>query len=360
MSNVELIEAGDLGASERALWRSLRQSQESLSSPYFSDHWIKEVALVRDDVKIAVLLQGNGRITGFLPFQQLQNGIALPVGGALNDYHGVIAKSDFRADFEQIMKQINVKRFDFSSIPATQKCLSPYAWIDQHSHIIDISNGLNAYLQQRKQKSSARNYRAKKRERKLVREIGELRLEIGSKDQRVFDTLLHWKRNQYAQTNTPDVFAGKWTRNLVQNLFERSKTDEFGAILFALYAKDKLIACNYCLGEKDVLHSWFIAYNHEFAKYSPGLVLFEKMIEHLADTHIREIDLGTGNYRFKTSLANNSRLVSSGFVGSSRFASLIPNYEYRFRKWAELMPLGSLSELPGKAMRRIDLHRGLA
>jgi len=84
------------------------------------------------------------------------------------------------------------------------------------------------------------------------------------------------------------------------------------------------------------------------------------MIEHLADTHIREIDLGTGNYRFKTSLANNSRLVSSGFVGSSRFASLIPNYEYRFRKWAELMPLGSLSELPGKAMRRIDLHRGLA
>jgi CelD/BcsL family acetyltransferase involved in cellulose biosynthesis len=360
MSKVELIEAGDLGASECALWRSLRHGQKDLCSPYFSDHWVKQVALVRDDVKIATLLQDNGRVAGFLPFQQLRSGIALPVGGALNDYHGVIAKSDYHANFQQIMKQVNVRRFDFFHIPTSQKCFSPYSWVKYNSHIIDLSDGLQAYLLQRKNSGSAANYRARKRDRKLTRELGELRLEVGSKDQKVFDKLLNWKRNQYARTSTPDVFARKWTRNLVQNLFDRDKTDGFGGVLFALYAKDKLIASNYCLGDKDVLHSWFIAYNPDFAKYSPGLVLFEKMIEYLADTHIREIDLGTGNYRFKTSLANRSRLVNAGFVGNNRVNSLIPNYEYRLRKWAEAMPLGNLSDFPGKAMRRIDLRRGLA
>ncbi|MBL1431587.1 MAG: GNAT family N-acetyltransferase [Robiginitomaculum sp.] len=360
MSKVELIKVDELGVSERALWRSLRQGQESLSSPYFSDAWVTQIARVRNDVKVAVLLQDNGRIAGFLPYQQLQTGIALPVGGALSDYHGMIANSDYRVDFQQVMQQINVKRFDFSYIPKAQACFSSYAWVEQRSHIIDISSGLDVYLQQRKQRGSSANYRAKKRARKLVKDFGELRLEAHSKDQKVFDQLLRWKRNQYKKTRNPDVFASKWTRDLVQNLFEKGKSGEFGGALFALYAGDKLIAANYCLGEGDVLHSWFIAYNPEFAKYSPGLVLFEKMIEHLAETHIREIDLGTGNYRFKTSLANKGRMVNAGFVGNSAIVALIPSYKYQLRKWAELMPLGSLSELPGKAMRRIDLRRGLA
>ncbi|MCF6291947.1 MAG: GNAT family N-acetyltransferase [Robiginitomaculum sp.] len=360
MSKAELISVDELGTSERDLWRSLRQGQEVLCSPYFSDHWVKQVALVRNDVKVAVLLQDNGRIAGFLPYQQLQTGLALPVGGALSDYHGIIANSDYRVDFQQIMQQINVKRFDFSYIPKTQACFSSYAWVEQRSHIIDISNGWDAYLQQRKQRGSSANYRAEKRVRKLVKDFGELRLKTHSKDQKVFDQLLNWKRSQYRKTRNPDVFASNWTRDLVQNLFENGKSGEFGGVLFALYAGDQLIAANYCLGESDVLHSWFIAYSPEFAKYSPGLVLFEKMIEHLAETNIREIDLGTGNYRFKTSLANKSRMVNAGFVGNSALAALIPSYGYRLRKWAEIMPLGSLSQLPGKAMRRIDLHRGLA
>jgi hypothetical protein len=48
-----------------------------------------------------------------------------------------------------------------------------------------------------------------------------------------------------------------------------------------------------------------------------------------------------------------------GFVGVPSAASLLREAAYGVRRAAEALPLGAVSALPGKAMRRIDLIRGL-
>jgi CelD/BcsL family acetyltransferase involved in cellulose biosynthesis len=71
------------------------------------------------------------------------------------------------------------------------------------------------------------------------------------------------------------------------------------------------------------------------------------------------LDLGAGDYRFKRELANVITPVSHGFIGAASPAALVRQAAYALRQAAESLPLGPVSELPGKAMRRLDLIRGL-
>ena len=48
-----------------------------------------------------------------------------------------------------------------------------------------------------------------------------------------------------------------------------------------------------------------------------------------------------------------------GFLGSPSPCHLVRHAAYGVRSMAEALPLGRMSELPGKAMRRLDLLRGL-
>ena len=51
--------------------------------------------------------------------------------------------------------------------------------------------------------------------------------------------------------------------------------------------------------------------------------------------------------------------MAHGFIGRPSPQTLVRSAEYGVRAAAENLPLGALSHLPGKAMRRMDLWRGL-
>jgi CelD/BcsL family acetyltransferase involved in cellulose biosynthesis len=74
---------------------------------------------------------------------------------------------------------------------------------------------------------------------------------------------------------------------------------------------------------------------------------------------MRELDLGPGDYRFKLQLANRTRALAHGFVGGPSPSTLVRSIQYGLRNAAEALPLGRVSALPGKAMRRLDLLAGL-
>ncbi|PHR54478.1 MAG: hypothetical protein COA47_15460 [Robiginitomaculum sp.] len=360
MGKTELINARHLGQGEKQLWTDLRSASSDLSSPYFSPEWTAHVAKVRKDIQVAVLHDDNQKITGFLPLQRPKGRVALPVGGALNDYHGIIAAPGLDIDLRLAMRDCKVGRFDFSHVPASQQIFERHAHINHGSHVIDLSNGLETYRQSRLDNGSSETKRARKRKRKLDRDIGPVRIETYSQDTEAFAQLMCWKRAQYKNTCIPDVFAHRWTRDLVQNLFEAGGPGKFGGALFLLYAGDQMVAANFCLADGDILHAWFVAHDRKFARYSPGQILFESMIDTFADSHIREIDLGAGDYRFKTSLASFRRPMNAGFVAGCPVSAMVRAAEYKTRNWIEGLQLGRASLLPGKAMRRFDTYRGLA
>jgi CelD/BcsL family acetyltransferase involved in cellulose biosynthesis len=72
------------------------------------------------------------------------------------------------------------------------------------------------------------------------------------------------------------------------------------------------------------------------------------------------LDLGLGDYRFKRELSNVQRDVAHGFVGVPSPAAAVRGAAYGLRRAAESLPLGAVSTLPGRAMRRVDIMRGLS
>ena len=74
-----------------------------------------------------------------------------------------------------------------------------------------------------------------------------------------------------------------------------------------------------------------------------------------------ELDLGPGDYAFKESLANDSRPDRRGLhrrAGAS--PPRIKAAQFQIRALVESLPVGRARQWPAKAMRRLDIARGLA
>ena len=173
-----------------------------------------------------------------------------------------------------------------------------------------------------------------------------------------FEQLFEWKRAQYRDTGQTDIFAAGWPMKLMRDLFARREAD-FGGVLFTLHMQGRLAAAHFHLRGTQTIHAWMIAHDCDFERYSPGLLLFQDILRWMDDTPYQRLDLGHGDYRFKRELATGVQTVAHGFVGVPSPASFVRSAAYQVRAMAEALPLGRVSELPGKAMRRMDQWRGL-
>src|SRR6266478_2919374 len=90
-----------------------------------------------------------------------------------------------------------------------------------------------------------------------------------------------------------------------------------------IYTGDKLLAGHLGMRSRTVWHYWFPAYDSQFAKYSPGLLLLLKMAEHAPQIGLRTIDLGTGLTLYKRRLMNASISVAEGSVERPSWLSFL-------------------------------------
>ena len=348
-----------LDAQEIATWRGL-QDETGRDSPFLSPDWALACAAVdgpdRRRARVAII-QDRGRAVGFLP-ARVSRFAAMPVGAPMCDYQAWVAEPGVQIDPRALVRALCVGRFDFAAAPAELSALQPFMRGAAQTHVVDLSQGYEAYAAARRAAGRDILQDTAKKRRKLEREHGAV-VFAASRAPEDFDALIDWKRTQYKTTGQTDIFEAGWTGALLRRLFERPDP-AFGGALFTLRVGDRLAATHFALRRGAVLHAWFIAHDEAFARYSPGVILIADMLRWAGEAGVRELDLGPGDYRFKQSLANVTREVAHGYVGRASPASLMRAAAYRVRDAAEALPLGRVSALPGKAMRRLDLRRGLA
>jgi CelD/BcsL family acetyltransferase involved in cellulose biosynthesis len=365
---IETVEPTQLSSTDVAAWRAL-QIATGRTSPFLSPHWAQACAAVpgpdQRGARVAILRR-DGEAVGF--FAARAHGLtAGPVGAPMCDYQGLVARQDSRIEPCALVRALGVRRFDFDSMPFDQADFQLCHRGLSTSYVIDLSGGFNAYVAARRSAGTDIFQDTAKKRRKLEREQGEV-VFAPSRDAAAFDQLLAWKRAQYRMTRQPDIFEAGWTRDLLQTLFERPaqpyastpEASDFGGALFTLHVGGRLAAGHFALRQGPVLHAWFIAHDEAFSKYSPGVILIADILRWGAGQGVVEVDLGPGDYRFKQSLANLARPVAHGYVGLPGAATALRAAAYRLRRAAEALPLGPMSALPGKAMRRLDLIRSLA
>jgi CelD/BcsL family acetyltransferase involved in cellulose biosynthesis len=224
--------------------------------------------------------------------------------------------------------------------------------------VLNLDAGYEAYAGQRRAEGSGLVKDLDRRRRKAEREAGPVAFTAYSRSTTDFERLIAWKSAQMQATGQTVIFQTAWTVGLMRDLFARRDPD-FGGALFTLHIGGELAAAHFHLRGRRTIHAWIIAHNAEFDRYSPGLLLFQDIARWMDDTPFNVLDLGAGDYRFKQQLANAHRMVAHGFVGRPSPLSLLRQAQYGVRDAAERLPLGPISALPGKAMRRLDQWRGL-
>jgi CelD/BcsL family acetyltransferase involved in cellulose biosynthesis len=356
---VEVLRPAELTPDLLGAWREFQSADPDLGSAFLTPEWAQAVERAQgtDAVRIAVA-RHEGRAAAFLAVRPGRF-TAVAAGAPLSDYQAVIAPPGAAVDLQAMLKALGVARFDFTHAPLSQAALATGVRGRQTSFCVDVGSGWPAYVAELRARKSNLVKDVGNRRRRLEREFGEVVFTPVSHSVEDFDRMLGFKRQQYRDTGQTDVLGRDWSRRLLHDL-RATQGERFGGLFSTLHVGGELAAGHFGLYADGVLSAWFIAHQCDFARHSPGLLVLSEVVRHLAESgDWREVDLGVGDLPFKRRIANRGRELGYGFIGRPSPASAFRGAAYWMRERAEAAPLGRLSYIPGKAMRRWDLIRTL-
>jgi CelD/BcsL family acetyltransferase involved in cellulose biosynthesis len=359
---IEVLRPGDLTAAQLDRWMALQTADPAFDSPFLSPQWAQAIERAQmrpgaPDPGLRVAVIGDGPEGDGFFAAKTGAFSAIPAGAPMSDYQGVVCTPGLEIDPQALVRALGVTRLDFNHMLKRQTAFAPYVRGEEQSWIIDVSAGYTDYERQTCERTSALKDTNKKR-RRIEREVGPCRFTAMSRSSTDFRRLIDLKRAQMKNTRQTDILDVGWTMRLLDELFERQDPD-FGGALFTLHVGDVLAATHFHLRSRHTIHGWLIAHNPDFERFSPGMLLFQDILQWMDSGPYRRLDLGCGGYRFKRELSNVQQGIGHGFVGVPSPATLVRSVAYGVRDVAESLPLGRVSALPAKAMRRLDILRAL-
>ncbi|MFE5242098.1 MULTISPECIES: GNAT family N-acetyltransferase [unclassified Streptomyces] len=306
-----VVRPGDLGAGDIETWRELRAKSGAPAHPFMEPEFTLAVGRVRPHARVAVIGDGAGGTGGFLPFERGRLGQGRAIGLGVSDLQGAVLRPGLRPDAKELLRACGLSAWEFDNLEEGQVLFEPDAARSYASYVIDVGEGYESYEKVLRAQSPKFLRTTLAKERRLGRDKGGVRFVLDERDPAALRTLMEWKSAQYRRTGRRDRFAKQWIRDLVEFLFH-TRAPGCSGLLSVLYAGDRPVAAHFGLRSRTVLSCWFPAYDPEFAKYSPGLVLHLRMARAAADDGIGMLDMGRGAAEYKDALKTGELTVYEG------------------------------------------------
>lgn len=345
-----VVKPGDLDSSLLARWGELQQADGRLASPCFRPEFALAVGEVRGDTRITVI-EDSGEVVGFFPFQRKRFGMGKPLASAISDFHGVVGTRELQVPARELLRGSGLAFWEYDHLLAEGGHISGVSGAPCASPVMDLRDGYEAYCLERRESGSEQIKKNGTLARKLEREHGPIEFQFNDPDRDALDRVIEWKSLQCAESGTTDVFGVRWTRELLDRLHTR-KDVAFGGVLSTLRAKGKIVAAHFGMRSATRLHYWFPVYDHEFAKYSPGLTLLLRIAEHAKSNGVEAIDLGKGESFYKSRLANAQVPLLEGRIELSGFVSTATAIWRYAEHWVDSGPVARVVGMPIRAIRR--------
>lgn len=327
---VRVVPARGLPPELGTAWARMQAANEDLSSPFFSPAYASAVGAFVLNTEVGVL-ERDGVPLAFLPFERSRFGVGKRL--RLCDYQGLICPRGCDLDARLLIKGCGLAAWDFDHLRADQLPLQSYHRNRSESPILDLSQGYDRYLDERR-RSGRMDFlqRLMTKTRKLEREAGELRFEVHVDDEAILKRLLQWRAGKYISRHSLDLVAG------ILGVLHQTQTQDLKGTLSVLSAKDEVVAAHFGLRSRNTWHWWFPAYNPEFEKYSPGLIFILKMAEHSSQAGVRIIDFGKGDQPYKRHFMNGAIHLAEGWVEVPSVVSALRSLRRRVKEWLALKP----------------------
>ncbi|MER5995013.1 GNAT family N-acetyltransferase [Streptomyces viridosporus] len=307
-----VVRPDELGPSEHKAWRHLRLESGAPHNPFLDPAFTAVVGQVRPGARVAVLRQ-DGTPVGFFPYERGPWGRGRAIGAGVSDSQGAVLRPGIRLDPRALLTACGLSSWEFDTLEAGQHLFVPHAVAELASPVIDLDGGFAHYAERLRANSPGFLKQTRAKERRLARQVGEVRYVHDARDPEALRALMRWKSAQYRRTGRRDRFAQEWITRLV-DLLAHGDDPECRGLLSVLYAGGRPVAAHFGLRSPTVLSWWFPAYDRAYGRYSPGLVLHLRMLEAAAADGIRMVDLGSGPARYKDSLKTRELRVYEGAV----------------------------------------------
>jgi CelD/BcsL family acetyltransferase involved in cellulose biosynthesis len=330
---ISAIPARSLGDDLVRKWRALQQGNPDLRSPFFCPEFTLAVAAAREDVFVG-LLEQEGEVVGFFPFQRGERGVGKPVGWPMCDYQGIVASKETVWDAKQLLRGCGLVQWDFDHLIMSQLPFQSFHQARKESPILNLSAGYDRYAEEKRRSGSELFKQSARKTRKLGREVGPVRFEPELVDHATLDQLLCW----WAEKWTSGRRVREWAKQVLHTVLEK-QTKDFAGVLSAVYAGDELVAMNFGMRSRTVWHYWFPAYNKRFAKYSTGIILLMKMAAVAPSLGIEVLDLGAGGGSYKSWVMNDAIPIAEGSVEVPSMVASARNFRRRLEGEIRQRPL---------------------
>jgi len=311
---ITVVRPGELGASELDRWRQLQQAQPRLQSPFLAPEFTLAVGRSRRTARVAVFEDGR-RIVGFFPYDVRRRVVGVPIGHGISDCQGVIHQPGLGWDPVQLLRACKIQVWEFDHLLADQAPFQPYQTMRTGSPIMDLAKGYQNYVDDRMRSGDVVRQTLRK-QRRMVRDLGDERFEWEDRSQEALTVLRRWKSAQYRRTQQYDRFHTPWIAAVLEDLLH-SPAAGCRAVVSMLYAGDRPVAGHLGLRSRSVLAYWFPSYERELSTYSAGMLLCLRLAEAGAADGIEHIDLGKSAALYKDRLRNDELPVAEGRVARS-------------------------------------------
>lgn len=347
-----LEKPSELTASERAAWREFIAANPALGSPYFALEFAECCEEARADTRVLVQRRA-GMAEAFLPLHVGRIGYARPLGGPLGDVQGVILAPGTGFDLNQALRAVGLPVFNFENALMSQSTFREHARHCDGSWIMDLSEGYEAWREARKAVSAKplRNLESRRRRLEAIEE-GH-RYVLDDRREGALEMMIAWKRAQYRRTGVFDVFSVAWTRDLLAAILRR-QSDDFSGLISSLWVGERMIAIHVGMASARLCHYWFPAYDPDFARLSPGMLMIDEMARTAAGFGHLGIELGPGDFQFKRDLGSYQVGLASGFAAMPSLLGMARKTCARVTEADADRPATGLAALPGKAIRKLD------
>ncbi|MCL7425798.1 GNAT family N-acetyltransferase [Streptomyces sp. YS415] len=296
----------------RAAWHRAMDESPEYANPFLSPEFALGVGAHRGGVEIGVLHE-HGEPVGFLPYERNFLGVGKAIGLGLSDRQALVHRPGIVWDTEELLRGCGLASFEFDHLVEEQKPFGRYVTGMFASPVIDLEPGDGDYAQWLRATYPGQAKTTLKKERRLGRDLGEVRFVFDERDPQVLRRLMEWKSAQYRRTGRMDRFARPWIVDLVDHLF-RLREEHCAGVLSVLYAGERPVAAHFGPRSRTVLAAWFTAYDPELHYYSPGLMMHLRTAEAAARHGVRLIDLGRGDKEYKDWLKTRELRVGEGFA----------------------------------------------
>jgi len=285
----------------------------------------------------------------FWPLHLRSGGWTRPIGGPFSDWQAPIIRADVDLTPESLLAGAGLTGMTVIGFQPAAGARPGSGRTRVGANMTTLSAGFEAYAEAQRAAYPRHFKKMRRMMRNLERDFSEIEFDHGDTSDETFHWVMARKREQLRSTGRHDVLASRWSHAMFDRLRQREGR-EFRLRVSSLRCDGRLAAVEMNLQSGHVLHGWIVAFDPDFAYYSPGYILQHSILENMPRNGLTLYDAGPEHDHYKKYYANFSLPIESGTITGQK--RVRPGAE--LWRLAERMPPARLSRQLGRVRRRAD------